>query len=171
MPFAGIAFVWFIVSLRTWISASSPRQNVLFSNLQLVSGVIFTALFFASAAATSITAASVQYADSTIDPIVARQFPQYGSVLVLVFAVRMAALFVFATTNMGRVSGIMPKWLIYLGYAVGVFLLLSVSFTSLLVNVFPMWVLVLCAYLIYRARQVPVDLTLTERERGRSLAG
>src|SRR5262245_30364166 len=54
MPFAGIAFVWFIVALRMWISHSNPnRENILFSNIQLVSGILFVAMFFASAATTS----------------------------------------------------------------------------------------------------------------------
>src|SRR4051794_26539947 len=45
MPFAGMAFVWFIVSLRMWIAASIPHENVLLSNIQLVSGIVFIALF------------------------------------------------------------------------------------------------------------------------------
>src|SRR5438045_5762247 len=39
MPFAGIAFVWFIVALRMWIGASGAREDVLLSNVQLVSGI------------------------------------------------------------------------------------------------------------------------------------
>src|SRR5262245_61169636 len=34
MPFAGIAFLWFIVALRLWISFSVARENVLLSNIQ-----------------------------------------------------------------------------------------------------------------------------------------
>jgi hypothetical protein len=157
MPLAGVAFMWFIVSLRTWISANSPRENILYSNMQLVSGIIFTALFFASAAATSITAASVQYSDSGIDPVVARQFPEYGNALLLVFAIRMAAIFVFSTTAIGRSTGILPRWFLWVGYVVGIFLLLSVTFSWWLVLVFPSWVLVLSGLLVYLARQIPAS--------------
>jgi hypothetical protein len=45
MPFAGIAFLWFIVALRMWITHSASRENVLLSNIQLVSGIVFIALF------------------------------------------------------------------------------------------------------------------------------
>ena len=51
VPFAGIAFLWFIVSLRTWITHSSRREDILLSNIQLVSGVVFITLFFVAAAA------------------------------------------------------------------------------------------------------------------------
>jgi hypothetical protein len=163
MPFAGVAFMWFIVSLRTWITANSPRENILYSNMQLVSGIIFTTLFFASAAATSITAASVQFADSGIDPILARQFPSYGNALLLVFAIRMAAIFVFSTTAIGRSTGVLPRWFIVVGYAVGVFLLLSVTFSWWLVLVFPTWVMALSGYLLSIARRIPADARLPER--------
>jgi hypothetical protein len=53
MPFAGIAFVWFIVALRMWEEGSSHRRSVLQSNLQLISGIVYVALFFVAAAASS----------------------------------------------------------------------------------------------------------------------
>ena len=51
IPFAGIAFIWFFVALRAWISASAPRLNVILSNVQLVSGIIYTTLVLAAAGA------------------------------------------------------------------------------------------------------------------------
>ena len=68
LPFAGIAFLWFIVALRMWAAASTQRLNNLQSNLQLISGIVFVALFFVGAAATSVLASSVQFADGPIDP-------------------------------------------------------------------------------------------------------
>jgi hypothetical protein len=156
MPFAGVAFMWFIVSLRTWIGATGAREEVLLSNMQLVSGIVFTTLFFAAAAATSITAASVQYVDAGIDPVVARQFPLYGRALLLVFAIRMAAIFVITTTSIGRATRLLPTWFVVTGYALGAVLLLSVSFSRLLVLAFPAWVFVLSLLLLHRARQLPV---------------
>ena len=56
MPFAGIAFIWFIVALRMWTSGQVRRENVLLSNVQLVSGILYIALFFGGAAASSACA-------------------------------------------------------------------------------------------------------------------
>jgi hypothetical protein len=160
VPFTGIAFIWFIVALRMWVTASAPRENVLFSNVQLVSGIIFTALLFVAGASMSVTAATVEFSNGPIDPLLARQFPQYGSMILLVFAMRMAAMFVLATSSIGRTTGILPNWFAYLSFAMALGLLLSLSLSSWLVIAFPAWILACCAILLDRARKIPRDLVV-----------
>jgi hypothetical protein len=162
IPFAGLAFVWFFVALRTWISASAPRLNVMLSNVQLVSGIIYTTLVLAAGGAMSVTAVTIELSEGAVDPLLARQFPQYGASLLLVFAMRMAAMFVLTTTNLGRLSGILPKWFIVMGFVVAVGLLLTASFSSWLVFVFPAWILVFCAILLDRARKISPDLVVSD---------
>jgi hypothetical protein len=163
MPLAAIAFVWFIVALRMWIESSTRRRDVLLSNIQLVSGILYVALFCGSSAATAVLAASVEFADADTDPVVARQFPQYGTSLLFVFAFRMAAMFVFTTSTIWRASGVLPRWFAWSGYAVGLFLLLSASFEGWFALVFPVWMLILSAILMWRARQISPELTLPGR--------
>jgi hypothetical protein len=160
MPFAGIAFVWFIVALRMWISYSGRREDILLSNVQLVSGILYVALFFASAATSSATAASVEFVGTSVSPDVARQLPLYGNALMFVFAARMAAMFVFTTSNIARANKVLPRWFIWLGFAVGVFMLLSASFTPVLILVFPAWMLCLSVLLLLRASRIPRETTL-----------
>ena len=81
--------------------------------------------------------------DGDIDPVVAHQFPEFGSTLMIVFALRMAAMFVFTTSTIGRGGRVMPAWFAWSGYFVGVFLLLSASLEPWLALVFPIWLLVL----------------------------
>lgn len=169
MPFAGIAFVWFIVALRMWISGAIRRENVLLSNVQLVSGIVFVALFFAATGSFAVVAASAEFADTEIDPGFARQFPSFGATLLFVFAFRMAAMFVFTTSSIGRSAGILPRWFVVAGYGVGVFLLLSASFERWFVLVFPIWLLVLAALLLRRARAIPADARLPARRVGPNL--
>lgn len=152
MPFAGIAFVWFIVALRAWIAASGRPEDILLSNVQLVSGVVFIALFFSAAAAAAAIAASVEYSSGPVDPTLARQLPSLGNALLFVFAMRMAAMFIFATSNIGRRTGVLPTWFALAGFVVGLFLLLSATFNQLLVLVFPVWILALCVLVLLRAR-------------------
>lgn len=154
MPFSGIAFLWFIVTLRMWIATRAERKvSVLLSNIQLVSGVIFLALSFCAAAALSVVAVASDLGDGTLAPVVALEFPQFGSSLFFVFAIRMGAMFVFTTTNIGRASKIMPTWFVLVGLAVGLVMLLSASFNRGLIVVFPAWVLVLCILILVHARQ------------------
>jgi len=159
-PFAGMAFIWFLVSLRMWVDRSAHRVNALLSNIQLVAGIVYVALFFAGLAASSVVAANVEFADAEINPAIARHFPQYGDTLLFVFSFRMAAMFVFTTSAIGRVSGILPRPFVWSGYAVGLFLLLSAGFEAWFALVFPLWLLALTGILLVRARRIPPDLRL-----------
>jgi hypothetical protein len=159
MPFAGIAFIWFIVALRMWISGHGHPEDVLLSNVQLVSGILFIALFFAAAAATAATATSVEYTSAQVDAIVARQLPSLGNALLFVFAMRMAAMFIFATSSIGRSTRVLPRWFVLIGYLVGLFLLLSATFSQLLVLVFPIWILALSVFLMLRGHHLSPALT------------
>ena len=163
MPFAGIAFIWFIVALRMWVDGTTRRVNILLSNIQLISGILYVALFFAAAASTSVLAASVEFSDGDIDPVVAHQFPQFGNTLVLVFALRMAAMFVLTTSTIGRTSRVVPPLFAWSGYVVAVFLLLSASLEPWLALVFPIWLLVLSAILLQRARRISPTIMLPTR--------
>ncbi len=163
MPFAGIAFIWFVVALRMWVEGTARRVNILLSNIQLVSGILYVALFFAAAASTSVLAASVEFSDGDIDPVVAHQFPQFGNTLVLVFALRMAAMFVMTTSTIGRTSRVVPGWFAWSGYVVAAFLLLSASLQTWLALVFPIWLLVLSVILLLHARRIPAELMVPTR--------
>ena len=160
MPFAGIAFIWFVVLLRMWIRAEADKRNVMQSNIQLTSGTLYIAIFFVSAAAMSVFSATAQFTDHEIDPALARQFPNFAYTLLLVFGMRMAAMFVFTTSALGKKSKLMPRRFAYIGFAFGLFLLLSVSLFPWLAVVFPVWILMVCAHIFLRARRIPPDAEL-----------
>jgi hypothetical protein len=158
MPFAGIAFIWFIVALRMWVEGTARRVNILFSNVQFVSGILYVGLLFAGSASTSVIAASVEFSGGYLDPVVAYQFPEFGNTLLIVFALRMAATFVLATSSIGRISRVLPSWFALSGYVVAAFLLLSASLEAWLALVFPIWLLVLSGILFQRARRIPSEI-------------
>jgi hypothetical protein len=160
MPFAGIAFMWFSVALRMWIEASIRRTNYLLSNIQLASSIIYVALFFCAAGSLSVVAASVEFTDGQVEAGVARGFPDLGRTLLFVFAFRMASMFVLTTSTIGRTTKILPRWFCFAGYVVGLFLLLSASFTAWFAIVFPVWLLALSAILLARARQIPSEMQI-----------
>ena len=163
LPFAGIAFIWFTVALRAWSKGYIRRENALLSNVQLVAGVIYTAVLFVAAASSSVSASVAEFSDH-IDPMLARQFPQFGSALIFVFAMRMAAMFVLTTTNIMKSTKITPKWFTILGYFVALFLLLTWSVDRALVLVLPIWITIFCILVILRARRIPKTGSLVEIE-------
>ena len=162
LPFAAIAFLWFLVSLRMWASRLASRQSVLFSNLQLLSGILYLAMLMVAGAAVSVTAHVAEFTDAEIDPDLARQFPSFASALALIFAMRMGAVFVFTTSTIGRTAGILPRWFTWAGYVVGAFMLLSAAITRALELVFPVWLLVLSAILLVRALKIPREASLED---------
>jgi hypothetical protein len=149
-----------------WIRGSARREKVLASNVQFVSGIIYTTLLLAAGAAMTVLAVSVEMSDAPIDPIVARQFPQYGTSLILVFAMRMAGMFVLTTTTITRSAKILPGWFAALSVVVAAGLFLTASLSSWLILVFPGWILVFCGILIDRARKIPREHILPERDHG-----
>lgn len=155
LPFAGIAFLWFIVTVRSWIQMRAVKPiNLLFSNVQFVSGVVFLTLLFSSAAALSIGAVAFDMASNGGSTELAREFPLFGSSLFFIFATRMGAMFVFTTTKVCGDAGIIPHWFTIVGIVVGVVMLLTSSFDRWMIVVFPLWVLMLCLLVQLHVRRV-----------------
>jgi hypothetical protein len=141
-----------------WAAASGRTQGFLQSNLQLISGIVFVVLVFVAAASFAVVATTVEIAGGDLDPAAAREFPVFGSSIVLFFAMRMAAMFVFTTSSIGRQSGTLPTWFVAIGVVIGLFLLFSATFTPLLVLAFPGWVFALSLILLRIAWRIPADL-------------
>lgn len=158
IPFAGIAFIWFTISLRMWLTGSVRRLTPLLANLMLVCGIIYVSLLFCAGASLAVTATIAEFTSTGVEPSLARLFPQFGTTILLVFAMRMAAMTVFAMSTIGRTSGVLPKWFSYLGYVLGLALLLTASLNNYLVILFPSWVLIFCLILLDKARRIPKDL-------------
>jgi len=156
VPFAGISWIWFTVAVRGWLQRSVRRLDAVLANVLLVASTIYIGLLFVAGAAMSVTAVVYEYDPDAIDPVTGRLFPQYGAALTLVFAMRMAAMIVFVMSNIGRKTGVLPKWFAYAGFALGLLLLLTASLDPLLILVFPGWVLVFSAILFRRVRSISI---------------
>ena len=87
--------------------------------------------------------------------------------IVNVFAIRMGAAFIFATSALARRVELFPKWLTYLGYAVGNVLLFVIKEFAWIELLFPAWVLVVSLYLLIsdlRQRSLKKPLTAESAE-------
>lgn len=150
LPLAAVAFLWFVAILRDWESGSVQRLNRVFSNVQLLSGIGFITLSLAAAAASTVAAFSTEFGGAPLEPAVARQFPLFGSALLYVFAMRMAAIFVTSTTGIVRATGMFPSWFVGVSYVVATVLFLAATVNVWLVLVFPAWVLLLSGMIVFR---------------------
>jgi hypothetical protein len=146
LPFAGIAFLWFIGVLRDRIGQGEDR---FFTTVFLGSGLIFVAMFFA-AGAVAIglidTAADTGSGDS-VGPVwsVGRST---AYTLVAVYGLRMAAVFTISVTTLASRLRLVPRWLVVLGYATALVLLIGAGFVPWLELVFPAWVFVISVQIL-----------------------
>ena len=157
LPFAAILFLWFIVALRGWIRGSGRRRNMLISDLQLVSGVAFTAVFLvgSGAIATSIIVSASSGSEVTFGSL--RSLTAFGTTLMSVMGVRMAGIFVIATSTVGMTTGVLPRWFNILGYVFGGLLMISPVVEASFMLAFPIWVTALSVMLLYHLANVPDD--------------
>lgn len=155
LPLAAIAFIWFSTALRMWVARHGRPEHMLFSNIQLIAGVVYTALMLVAAAAFTVDSAVAELERGPIDPTSARNFPQFGKLVVVILAMRMAAMFVITTGSIGKHSRLLPSWFVWLSYAVGLTMLVSATLDPLFLIVFPVWILILTCLLMIRVRAMP----------------
>jgi hypothetical protein len=146
LPFAGIAFLWFIGVLRDRIG---PGEDRFFATVFLGSGLIFVAMFFAAGAvATGLVdiAGSTESGDSAeAGWPVGREI---GHTLVTVYGLRMAAVFTISATTLASRLRLVPRWLVALGYVTALVLLIGAGFIPWLELVFPAWVFVISVHIL-----------------------
>jgi hypothetical protein len=157
VPFAGIAFLWFIGVIREHLGAVEDR---LFTTVFLGSGLLFLAMLFTGA----VTAASIlAMLDS---PNANRDVWAYGrntsEGLISVYAMRMAAVFTLSVSTAGLRASALPRWVSYVGYAIALGLLVGSADQKWLQLMFPAWVLVVGAVILLtqssqRAPRTDVD--------------
>jgi hypothetical protein len=137
-PFAGIAFLWFIAVARTHIGHATDR---FFDTVFLGSGILFVAMLFGAAATAGAFGAAVRFQDANA--------PVSGAIgltralaytFLFTFGVKAAAVFMMVTSTIGLRTRGLPRWLVFTSWALALLLLVSISFASLIIVVFPAWV-------------------------------
>jgi hypothetical protein len=137
VPFAGIAFLWFIGVVRDRIG---QREDRFFATVFLGSGLLFVGmLFVATAVAAGLLAGA---AGGTGAPNEVWGHRLVVSVMIT-YAMRMAAVFTFSTATIGLRTGFMPRWIGWSGYAIAAVLLLAIDITPWVRLLFPLWILLL----------------------------
>ncbi len=156
VPFAGIAFMWHMATMRTLLDDVLHRSNsVVHRWLNLGSGLIFVAMIFTGAAAVGAPALIVDLSSAAVPPPdVARALTGVGYGLVFVYSVRAAGMFMFSTTTLARKAGLMSTWLAIVSYVAATFLLVSTTLHPVLILVFPAWTVLTSVLLIVRSGDV-----------------
>ena len=146
LPFAGIAFLWFIGVVRDRFGELEDR---FFATVFLGSGLLFIAMVFTSAA---IAGGIITVLSSGSGNLVQSGAYALGRVVsyqvIHVYATKMAGVFMISTSTLALRTRIVPRWMAFLGYTLALILLLSVGSVDWVSVVFPLWVLLISAHIL-----------------------
>lgn len=148
IPFAGISFLWFIGVVRTRLGA---LEDQLFATVLLGSGLLFVAMLFTTAAMLA-SALTLYHEGAAGTSEVIRALQILTSELMGTFGARMAAVFAISVTTIGLRTGLVPRWLVLIGYVTGLTLLLSPPLTPWVQLAFPTWVMLLSIHILVVSR-------------------
>jgi hypothetical protein len=146
LPFAGICFLWFVGVLRDRMGKLEDR---FFATVFLGSALLFLAIIFAAGA---VAAGIFRLLGSGRESVMGSGAYALGRVGIYqamhVYAIRMAGVFMISTSTISLRTGIVPRWMAFLGFALALTLLVSNTTIDGILMVFPLWVLLISVYIL-----------------------
>jgi hypothetical protein len=147
VPFAGIAFLWFIGVLRDRLG---EREDKFFATVFFGSGLLFLAMLFAAAAVAGALIISFEAAPAQLMNSATFHFARATAYsLMNIYMVKMAGVFMITTSTIAIYTGFAPRWLAMLGYTLSLLLLFGSYYLSWSFIVFPIWVLMMSIYIFF----------------------
>ncbi|HNW79369.1 MAG TPA: hypothetical protein PKH28_10690 [Candidatus Competibacteraceae bacterium] len=162
VPFAGVAFLWFIGVLRDRLG---EREDRFFATVFLGSGLLFLAMLFMSAATIGglIIAYSADPAGVTGSPtFISGRAIAYE--IMNIYAIKMAGVFMIVTSTLALRTGFLDRWIAFSGYTVAALLLLSSRYIEGVLLVFPLWVLLISFYILFDNSRRPAPASLPHHD-------
>jgi hypothetical protein len=147
VPFAGLAFLWFMATLRNHIGM---LEDWFFATIFLGSGFLFVAMLFAAVAVSQGVLVTFAGSDSLV-----AQSEGYRIARVAVYAflnffgMRMAAVFMFVTSMIGLRTSVLSKSVSLAGFVLGLLLLTVINQFAWIALLFPLWVLMVSTYILF----------------------
>ncbi len=159
MPFSGIALLWFIAVLRDRMGELEDR---FFATVFLGSGIVFICMFFAAAAVVGAVLATFVAEPEQFANSATYHFARALAYAILnIYMIKSAAVFMISTSTVVVYTGIAPRWLALLGYALALLLLFASYYIRWSFLLFPLWVLVFSS-MIVSGRAGPPELSRSE---------
>ena len=147
VPFAGIAFLWFIGVLRDRLGALEDR---FFATVFLGSGLLFLSMLFTAAAAVGEILMAFEAQPEGLINSATFHFARAATYnLVNIYMIKMAGVFMITVSTLAIYTGFASRWSAILGYVLALFLLIGSYYMSWSFVIFPLWVL-LMSFLILR---------------------
>jgi hypothetical protein len=156
-----LAFLWFVTRLRSVLRGAEGGTGAL-SNLVFGAGVVYSALMIASGVVFAAVAYAVELRGATVsDPDFVKVLPQMAWMILLLGAGFAGLLLVLATSILSFQTGVLPRWLAWLGIVAAIALLFDVLY----VNIVPLLIWVLAASIVLLMRRDTATAAASPRER------
>jgi hypothetical protein len=163
----GLAFLGFVSGLRSVLRRAEGDPGTL-SSVVFGAGVAFTAVWSVSAVTLASVAYAVRFSDAPVsDPDIVRVLPQLGSLLLLLGGGFAGILLVLATSTLIFRTGVLPRWLAWLGIPVVIALVVDVTYMNILP--FVGWVLV-ASIVLLRRQETAATAAASDRQYDAAIA-
>lgn len=152
VPFAAVAFLWFVGVIRDWVG---EREDRFFATVFFGSGLLFVAVLLIGEALAAGMVLSVQPDAQTMSATAPAWWTATKNISVelLEASLQMAGVFVTATSSLLRRTGVGPRWLTLSGRVIAVLLFFTVFVTRWIGLLFPLWIFALSASILLAARR------------------
>ena len=154
VPFAGIAFLWFIGVIR---DRMGPQEDRFFATVFLGSGLLFIAMLFVDVAIT----AGLLGAESVSGEVWG--FGHSVVALLTAYALKMAAVFMISTATISLRTAIMSRWLGWAGYGIAVLLLFGSALVPWIELLFPLWVFLVSVEVLHASFRMNAMAPVADR--------
>lgn len=147
VPFAGVAFLWFIGVLRDRLGELEDR---FFATVFFGSALLFLAMLFAAAGTIGaiVLVASISTPQELMNSASFRFARASSYIVANVYAIKMAAVFMISTSTVVIRTGIVPRWIAFLGFLLAMILLIGSFYMSWSIAVLPFWVCLISVYIL-----------------------
>jgi hypothetical protein len=161
MPFAGIAYLWFIGVVRDKLG---EFEDKFFSTVFFGSSLLFLAMVFVSMAISGGILATYSLIDGETPDYTAIYF---GRALMLqisnVYALRRAGVTMFSLATIWIRTQLMPRWLAVVTFSLALALLVVVNYSPWVTLIFPAWVLLISLFILWMRLKQPDGQLLTPK--------
>ena len=147
VPFAGIAFLWFLGVLRDRLG---PMEDRFFATVFLGSGLMFLGMLFVAASTMGGLLLAYSAVQGTTFDAPAFDFARaFAGGIMRIYTFKMAAVFMITTSTLVLRTRIAARWIALLGYASAIAVLIGSGYIQWVLFVFPAWVLLLSTYILF----------------------
>ena len=164
MPFAGIAYLWFIGVVRDKLGDFEDKffSTVFFGSSLVFIGLVFIAMAIAGGILTTYKFINKETPDYTVI--------YFARALMLhisnVYALRMAGVTMISLGTIWMRTGLMPRWLAVLTFSLALVLLVVVNFSPWFTLTYPAWVTLISLYILWMRLTHPDTRLFTPEETG-----